>query len=283
MFDSAEDAAVSAVLSLLLEVSANPKPGNVDREHNFNDLRYEHFLASSSASFPVFLRIAMGEIGIGEGILELVRVTKKFHTAENVHFGAFLLLTPLVSAWGDVKKAYEIVKNTGYGDSIAVKKAFDISKARVVNAEEMDLKDNDLESKLVEKRINLYTWMKLAPDENFIAKEYVNGFSLSKKGKEKLLKYWDLLGDVNKTVVLCYVSLLSELHDPLIIAKKGFEVAETVREMARESLELYNATENFAVFDELDRKILNMGVNPGSVADLVVSSIYLAFSEGWRF
>jgi len=46
MFKSPEEAAISGVLSMLLEVSANPKSGNVDRGHDFPDMRYEDFLVS---------------------------------------------------------------------------------------------------------------------------------------------------------------------------------------------------------------------------------------------
>jgi len=35
----------SAELAMLLEVSATPKPGNVDRTHDFEDVTYEHFLS----------------------------------------------------------------------------------------------------------------------------------------------------------------------------------------------------------------------------------------------
>ena len=283
MFDSPERSAVCAVLSMLLEVSANPKPGNVDREHDFEDLRYEHFLASSSASFPVFLRIARGELGIGNGVLELVKTTSWFHLADNVHFGAFLLLTPLVSALGNVGKAVELLNETTWEDSLAVKRAFELSKARVVEAGEMDLKSEEVERKILERRLGLRDWMALAPEENFIAGEYVNGFQLSQTGKERFTEFYEITGDVNRATVLCYVSFLSELVDPLVIAKRGRKVAENVREMARESMEVYEVTGNFAVFHELDAEVRRLGANPGSVADLVISSLFLALGEGWRF
>ncbi|WP_457591228.1 triphosphoribosyl-dephospho-CoA synthase [Geoglobus sp.] len=283
MFDSPERSAVCAVLSMLLEVSANPKPGNVDREHDFEDLRYEHFLASSSASFPVFLRIARGELGIGNGVLELVKTTSGFHLADNVHFGAFLLLTPLVSALGNVRKAVELLNETTWEDSLAVKRAFELSKARVVEAGEMDLKSEEVERKILERRLGLRDWMALAPEENFIAGEYVNGFQLSQTGKERFTEFYETTGDVNRATVLCYVSFLSELVDPLVIAKRGRKVAENVREMARESMEVYEVTGNFAVFHELDAEVRRLGANPGSVADLVISSLFLALAEGWRF
>ncbi len=36
-----------AQLARLLEVSATPKPGNIDRDHNYTDTLFEHFLAST--------------------------------------------------------------------------------------------------------------------------------------------------------------------------------------------------------------------------------------------
>jgi len=283
MFSNPSEAAVSAVLSMLLEVSANPKPGNVDRDHNFPDLRYEHFLASSSASFPVFVEIANKKLSIGEGIYKLVRVSKSFHNVGNVHFGAFLLLTPLVFSWGDVEKASNCVRETTAKDSLNVKRAFDLSNARVLDVERLDLRDRNVEDEIVERDLNLYEWMKQAPDVNFIAKEYTNSFELSRMGKKRILDYHAETGDVNKAIVLCYVSMLSELLDPLVVAKSGIKIAHKVREMARESMEFYEQTGNFSVFHELDLKVLKAGVNPGSVADLTISSIYLALAEGWRF
>ncbi|NOY11281.1 MAG: triphosphoribosyl-dephospho-CoA synthase [Archaeoglobi archaeon] len=283
MFESPEKAAVSAVLSMLLEVSASPKPGNVDRDHDFHDLRYEHFLASASASFPVFVRIAQGKLGVGEGVFELVRTTSELHLADNVHFGAFLLLSPLVASLGDAGRARELVESTTWRDSIAVKRAFDMSKARVVDAHSMDLRSDEVEREIEEKGLNLADWMRLAPEENFIAKEYVTGFRLSLTGKERIMEFYGETEDVNRAIVLCYLSFLSELEDPLIIAKRGRDVAVRVREMAGEALEVYESTGNFAVFEELDLRVRGLGVNPGSVADLVISSIYLALAEGWRF
>jgi len=47
----------SAVLAMLLEVSATPKSGNVDRDHSFPDISYEHFLASSVSVYSVYKKL----------------------------------------------------------------------------------------------------------------------------------------------------------------------------------------------------------------------------------
>ncbi len=276
-----ERIAVNAVLSMLLEVSANPKPGNVDREHDFDDLRYEDFLISSASSFPVFLKIARNELSIGEGIYLLVRETSEFHKAGNVHFGAFLLLTPLVYAHGSVSKAHEVIKSTTHLDSKFVKKAFEVIKPRVMDSENIDLRD-DVDDVIEQKKLNLYEWMKLAPEDNFIAKEYVNGFELSLRGSKMLIDLIDVENDINRATVHLHVIFLSELLDPLIIAKKGYDYAKKVRDMAQKTLQLYTETRNLAIFEELDRKLVSMNANPGSIADLVISSLFLTLCRGVR-
>ena len=68
-----DDVARSAQLALLLEVSAYPKPGNVDRTHDFKDTSYEHFLASSVAVYTVLRAAAARGSGKGLGVGELIR------------------------------------------------------------------------------------------------------------------------------------------------------------------------------------------------------------------
>lgn len=275
---SGREAAVAATLALLLEVSGNPKAGNVDREHDFEDLRYEHFLASAAGAFPVFLEVSVSR-KVGEGIYNAVVESRKWHTATNVHFGAFLLLVPLIAAWdkGGKKEmaagAVDVLKKTSYGDSLLVLKAFRMSEARVVEAAKMDLSDNETERRIVEERINLYEWMKMAPEENLIAKELIGGYRISLEGAELLMS---LEGDVNERIVLLYHTLLSRYPDPLIMAKKGRDYAVGVMEMARKVLE------GDMSIEELDRKLIEDGANPGTIADLTASSIYFALIEGWK-
>ncbi len=275
---SGREAAVAATLALLLEVSGNPKAGNVDREHDFEDLRYEHFLASAAGAFPVFLEVSVSR-KVGEGIYNAVVESRKWHTATNVHFGAFLLLVPLIAAWdkGGKKEmaagAVDVLKKTSYEDSLLVLKAFRMSEARVVEAAKMDLSDDETERRIVEERINLYEWMKMAPEENLIAKELIGGYRISLEGAELLMS---LEGDVNERIVLLYHTLLSRYPDPLVMAKKGRDYAVGVMEMARKVLE------GDMSIEELDRKLIEDGANPGTIADLTASSIYLALIEGWK-
>ncbi len=286
MFRSAEDSATAGVLALLLEVSGTPKAGNVDRDHNFPDLRFEQFLASASAVYPVFLKDARGEGSIGKLVLESVERSMAWHKAKNVHFGCFMLLIPLIRCWnsGDVGRAViEELKRTSVEDSLAVLKAFRLSSARVMDAEELSLTDDETERELVERNLNLYDWLKYTPKENIVAMELLNGYEISFKGRDVLLETFAEHEDVNLAIVYTYYYLLSEHLDPLIIAKHGLDVAEDVRNKAGKILNEFESSLDVGILREFDEELISKGINPGSIADLTASSIYLALREGLRF
>lgn len=277
MFNSPEEAASSGVLSMLLEVSANPKSGNVDREHDFPDMRYEDFLVSSSASFPVFLRTAKREGNIGTLIFEAVRNSFE-RTGKNIHFGSFILMIPLIYCWeGGAKEissnaVYEL-KKTNVEDSLALLNAFKISNPRIIDTNDLSLKDEGTGDIIVKNNLNLYKWMQRAPEDNLIAKEVVEGYRISMKGMELIFDFHT--GDINSAIVRTYHVLLSEFRDPLVVSKFGKEVADEVMDRARIAFSTGN-------FKGLDEEFIRRGINPGTIADITTSSIYLALAEGLR-
>jgi len=287
VLQSPETAATAAVLSLLLELSANPKSGNVDRGHDLPRLRYEHFLSSSASSYPVFLRTARKEATIGDLVLQAVVETSKWHRAGNVHFGSFLLLIPLVYSWSagnaeDITtNAINALKSTTVEDSLAVLKAFRLSGARVMNVVTLSLEENKTADELVKRDLNLYEWMLLAPEENVIARELTCGYRLSIEGMRVLFKAFEEFNDINTAIVLVYHQLLSRFVDPLIIARHGKKIAEEVRKKAERAVKSFSGDIN--VFSRLDCEFVERCINPGTIADLTSSSIFLALMEGIRF
>jgi triphosphoribosyl-dephospho-CoA synthase len=284
-FINEDDAATAAVLSMLLEVSGNPKAGNVDREHNFPDLRYEHFLASSASAHLVFKKAAVKKEKIGKLVLEAVKTTNRWCFTKNIHFGAFLLLIPLLYCWKGSNAeeiaigAREEIKKTSVDDSLAILQAFKISSVRVMEAEKLSLNAKDIAEQLRRNNINLYRWMLMAPRHNLIARELTNGFKESLKGKDILLDFFTEREDINAAIVLTYHTLLSEHLDSLIISKHGEYVAKEVREFARKVL----SNRDISRLKELDEELIRRRINPGTIADLTASSIFLAFAEGLRF
>src|SRR5659263_596182 len=89
-----------AQLAMILEVSATPKPGNIDRDHNYTDTSFEHFMASAVGVYPILKMSAASKSGIGKLIDESVTESSKWQSGGNTHFGAFILLIPLVMAGG---------------------------------------------------------------------------------------------------------------------------------------------------------------------------------------
>ncbi|GAH75419.1 unnamed protein product, partial [marine sediment metagenome] len=146
-----EYVARSAQLALLLEVSAYPKPGNVDRTHDFIDTSYEHFLASSVAVYPVLREAAARSEGVGELIRVGAEESVAWQSGGNTHFGALFLLIPLAMAAGACasydmdaikRKAKEIMRNTSVDDAVEVYRAFPKAKVKVRRAvPELDVMD----------------------------------------------------------------------------------------------------------------------------------------------
>ncbi|MFN3383637.1 MAG: triphosphoribosyl-dephospho-CoA synthase [Archaeoglobaceae archaeon] len=278
MFRSPEESAISAVLALLLEVSSTPKAGNVDREHDFLDLKFEHFLISASSAFPYFLKTAREK---RMHILEAVVAGKKFGVNTNVHFGAFLLLFPLVAVWeaenAEVagKNATNFLRSTSYQESLEILKAFQICNPRVLEAKEMSLESKKTAEEISRRGMNVYEWMKLAPKENLIALEITNGYPRSVEGANFLLSSDERANDA---IVFLYHKMLASYPDTLIISKFGIEKAFEVMNLAKKAFE----SKDFNEFRKIDDFLLKNKLNPGTIADLTASSIYLALLEGWK-
>ena len=111
-----------AQLAMMLEVCAYPKPGNVDRCHDYPETRLEHFLASTILARPALEEADRGQGRIGEIIKHAVRDTN-CHEGGNTHFGAFILLIPLVYGKG-IPGAMEAIAKTETSDAVAFYKAF---------------------------------------------------------------------------------------------------------------------------------------------------------------
>ena len=189
-------------LAMVMEVSAYPKPGNVDRNHDYEDTRFEHFLASAVSIHPVMENAAKSKTGVGSFIHNAVRESAKWQNGGNTHFGAFILLVPLAMAAGDIvqKKheftieelvscAHEIVKGTNTQDAIEFYKSFETAKVRVNPVDEFDLQDLGSLRALDENGTTLYDLMEISRDYDLIANEWVNGFKRCANCGEMLITH----------------------------------------------------------------------------------------------
>lgn len=307
------DAAASYIarciqLAMVMEVSAYPKPGNVDRNHDYEDTRFEHFLASAVSIHPVMENAAKSKTGVGSLIHSAVRESAKWQNGGNTHFGAFILLIPLAMAAGDIlhKKheftieelvscAHDIVKKTNVQDAIEFYRSFETAKVRVNPVDEFDLQDSSSLGSLDEENTTLYDLMEISRSYDLIADEWVSGFKRCANCGETIInfmgstnKFGEPKLDVNDVVVYAFLKILSENRDTFIQTKFDETTADYVSGRARDILlEFKPQRSGFdavrLAVEEFDDELLSKGINPGSTADIVIAGLFIALLGGVRF
>ncbi|WP_440954459.1 triphosphoribosyl-dephospho-CoA synthase [Methanosarcina sp. Mfa9] len=260
-----------AQLAMLLEVSASPKPGNVDREHDYPDTCFEHFVASSVGVYPALEQAARSRDGIGSLIKAAVYESASWQNGGNTHFGAFLLLIPLAMAAGEilagkkpekglkklepedleslVDRALVFVRETGCEDAVEFYRAFGAAGVRVNSVEEFDLKDTESPGALCEKAVTLYDLMVISEGYDMIANEWTTGFRRCLEGARTVLGFMharngdcgnsspDCSGTgINEAVVYTFLKLLSRHRDTFIQTKFDADTADRVSSRACEIL-----------------------------------------------
>lgn len=260
-----------AQMAMMLEVSASPKPGNVDRGHDYPDTHLEHFLASTIFARPALERAERREVGPGALIEEAV-VDTNCHAGGNTHFGAFILLMPLI-AGGGAEGAAEIVRETTVEDAVAFYRAFGATQVRVLAKDEIDVNDPSAAAMLRERGMTLYDVMAHSAGRDMVAREWTNGFAICRETKDLLF----FRGTGKAAIVAAFLDLLCTYPDTFVAKKFGPDTAERTMLRARE------ARAGKVSLEAFDEECLAAGVNPGSLADIMIAGIFLALLEGWSW
>lgn len=258
-----------AQMAMVLEVSAYPKPGNVDRCHDYSTTRLEHFLASAILARPALEAAERGEGGPGALIHRAVDCTSGY-SGGNTHFGAFLLLIPLVMG-GDIPGAGRIVQGTTVDDAIEFYRAFGKTQVRVIPGHDLDVNDPESLKELQSRGMNLRDVMLYSAPRDMVAREWVNGFQMVRRGADLI----HAAGCGREAIVEAFLAMLALEPDTFIIKKHGQDVAWKTMEKAREVRE---GLRDLQVFDQ---ECIDKSINPGSIADIIIASIYIALGEGW--
>ena len=264
-------AAERAQLALMLEVCAYPKPGNVDRCHDYPDTRLEHFLASTLFARPALEEAETGTGRIGEIISHAVRDTN-CHNGGNTHFGAFILLIPLVYG-GDIPGALRAIEKTDVSDAVAFYKAFALTSVKMNVTDELDVHDPHTLTMIRDRDMTLLDVMQHSAVNDMVAREWVAGFPLTRRGADLLKQF----GPGRQAIVNTFLTLLASEPDTFIIKKHGIAVARETVLLAREVLDGKRSLEDF------DADCIEQGINPGSTADIIIASIFIALGEGWQW
>jgi len=282
-------AADNAQLALLLEVSATPKPGNVDRHRDLDDLRFEQFMAGAIGAGAGLQRAADGD-EIGPAFERAVAGMAEL-AGENTQFGCLLLLVPLVRAAANdaltPNGVTEIVEATTVDDAIRFYRAFEHVDVAVddppEDADELDVRrGSDAAETLRERELTLYDIMALSadpdkgiPDGN--AREWVTGFKRAFDAADRLLAAEGPIGDRTARV---FLTLLAEEPDTLVAITHDEATARNVSDRAAAVADDIAGSDNLSAAEALAEEFVEAGYNPGTTADLTAAALFIALERG---
>ncbi len=286
-------------LAISLEVTSYPRPGNTHRFSEIKELPYTSFIISSHLASKWFLRGYMrgfrgryGKTVFGDLIYYIVRDTMKY-SGVNTCLGSSTLLAPLSVSIGIcvsggkygiecfTSNVEEVLRRTSVEDSIyfyrAVRKAFP-THLRVEDSvgEYVNIWSRKYIVELRMKKHDLYQVFRESSRREIVHDELIKRYRRSIDALKYLENRLETYSDWNRAVVETYLYMLSRYMDTVIVRKHGLETARHIMNKSREILEKISGRKYWLkqvrVFDKYLKK---KGINPGSIADLMVSTIAL--------
>jgi triphosphoribosyl-dephospho-CoA synthase len=300
-------------LAILLEVSAYPKPGNVHRTVDFQETKYEHFLASAVAVAPHLRKaaergtnvstgnITLDRINIGKIIRDSVSDVVLWQRDRNTLLGSITLLAPIAAAAGltmankrlfsvnalrrnlkSIAEATTPKDAVDFYDAIAIAKPGGLGKAP-----RLDVNDKTSKRQILAQRTSLYEIFMISSPWDSIAAEWTSNFHITFDIGQPFFKAQiDKSGDVNTASVHTFLKILSLVPDTLIARKAGRPKAEWVSKEAGKVLDAGGlaTSEGIESLRKLDRELHDTRhkLNPGTTADITSAVLAVAILEGFR-
>lgn len=250
-----------------------PKPGNVHPGASFSDTTYMDFVASAKAIGPVFEHAA--QLSVGELILQAVQATKQT-VGKNTNLGIILVLAPLAKG-NDQAGVQQVLQSLTVHDAERVYEAIRLaSPAGLGESTEQDVKDRPT--------VTLLEAMRLGAERDLIARQYSNGFAEVFGFLLPLLEQSLTVMTQNQAIQYTFLRGLSSLGDTLIARKCGLALMNETKLRAQQVIDAGwpGSEPGQRAFVELDAWLRADGHrrNPGTMADLIAGTIYLALKNG---
>ncbi|MDY6779145.1 MAG: triphosphoribosyl-dephospho-CoA synthase, partial [Halobacteria archaeon] len=259
---------------------SDPKPGNVDREHDHDDTNLHHFLSGAVGARGSLEDAARGRRSVGEAIHGCARGAS-FHSGGNTQFGAFVLLVPLVTASETnqgrdslIRRAERVVDGTTTDDALRFYDCFDVVDVYTGSTDVLDVNDPESRRRIEDEGLTLRDVMERGTEEDGVAREWATGFERCREAAELLDEEYDVEVEnpTNRAVATTYAELLADEPDGFVAKKHGEGVAEEVRRRTREALD---SEDRLDALRELDDELVNRGINPGTTADITAAGIFV--------
>jgi triphosphoribosyl-dephospho-CoA synthase len=259
----------------ILDVTAF-KPGNVHVMYRFADMTATDFLLSAAAVAPVLEQAPLRRVG--ETILSCVRATRAA-TNVNTNLGIILLLAPLANVQPHLDLRGGLMRALMRLDVADARAAYEaIRLARPGGLETVE--EQDVAG---EPTVTLREAMAMASDRDMIARQYVNDFEQVFEGAEILREELQNEPDVGRAAIRLHVRFLSKYPDSLIARRFGPQVAAAVSREARRIVDLQSEWPvDPGTFGRFNVWLGRQGpphCNPGTTADLVTASLFVAFRQ----
>jgi triphosphoribosyl-dephospho-CoA synthase len=267
-----------ATLACLWEVSA-PKPGNVHRGADFEDLSFDDFLTSAALIAPAMEAAACGD-SVGTAVLAAVRAIRET-VGKNTNLGTILLLAPLARVPRSRPLGTgvaEVLAGLTADDARDVYQAIRLAQpGGLGRAARYDLFDGPPPS--------LVDAMREAAERDLVARQYAEDFA----GVLEVVLLW-LLEEMSEgrslpeAIVHLQMRLMARYPDSLIARKCGPEVAGQSAAWAESVLQAgAPGDENYhAALADFDFWLRSDGHrrNPGTTADLIAAGLFAALRDG---
>lgn len=251
-----------------------PKPGNVHPDAAFSDTSYDDFVKSAHAIAPVFTHAEQHTVG--ELVLEAVKATRQT-IGNNTNLGIILVLAPLFKGSNQVEVA-SVLHALTIRDAELVYDAIRLAKPGGLGKAD----NQDVHQK---PTVTLLEAMQLAADRDLIARQYVQCFAdVYGLLLPELENTFQQTANLPRSIQRAFLVGLATLGDTLIARKCGYAIMHEAQQQAQEVLELGwpDTQAGQHAFNYFDRWLRADGHrrNPGTMADLIAGTIYLALRKG---
>ncbi|AMK15602.1 triphosphoribosyl-dephospho-CoA synthase [Methanobrevibacter olleyae] len=294
----AKEIAKLAQIASVLEVSGWPKPGNVHRTRNYDDMVFEDFIISGVVIGNTVEELAnqsreiddLSNAELGKYILQAVNETDKW-IANNTNLGIMMMCIPIASAAAISNNFDEIQENVGHlmksttvEDAVNLYDAINVADAGGMgNHEEFDVMSEKAKDELRTNNQTMFDVLEISASWDRLANELTNRmpvcFDIGYPTFSNFLRTCEDVDVINKATVLTFITILSQIPDTLISRKYGDEIAESVSKKADEVLKFKDDGSFVEKLLEFDDYLYENNYNPGTTADLTATSIFISYLE----
>lgn len=284
----ANEIAKIAQIASALEVSGYPKPGNVHRTRDFDDMEFEDFIISGIVIGDT-IREACTDVDIenprlGKYILQAVAETDRW-IKNNTNLGIIMMTTPIAVAaalsdsFDDIREKVKVLMaNTSVDDACDLYDAINIADAGGMGDQnEYDVASDSAKQELRDNGQTMYDVLKISAPWDMLAREMTSDMpAVFEIGYPA---YHELRDEKTQceACVLTFLTILSQVPDTLISRKYGDDEALKISMMTRDLLKMRDAPDFIDKVSEFDDYLFKNKYNPGTTADLTAASIFVSY------